>query len=124
MLGPLLDKRSVIFFGTDANDAFWKSQATEAGLAGDQYGDSLASVVCAPDMPVSVLRGVISSKRIATMGAHAQLIFLHSQTCPAAAHLNGLDRDALIQQIEEPSQSKASCYPHDEPKGPASVSTP
>jgi hypothetical protein len=121
-LGSLLDKRSGMLFGTNADDAFWKSQASEAEPAGDQYGDYLASVVCGSDVSVSVLRGVILSKRLETMGSHTQSIFLHSEKCPSAAHLNDLDRDALSQKVQEPPQSK--CYDHDEPKGAASASTP
>jgi hypothetical protein len=44
-LGSLLDKRSGILFGANSDDAFWKSQASEAGPAGEQYGDDLVSVV-------------------------------------------------------------------------------
>jgi hypothetical protein len=121
-LGSLLDKRSAIFFGTDADDAFWKSQASEAGPAGDQYGDGLASVVCAPNVSVSVLRGVILSKRLATMESRTQLKFLRLDTCPPVAHLYDLDRDALSPKTQESSQSK--CYDRDEPKGTNSASTP
>jgi hypothetical protein len=121
-LGSLLDKRSAIFFGTDADDAFWKSQASEAGPAGDQYGDGLASVVCAPNVSVSVLRGVILSKRLATMESRTQLKFLRLDTCPPVAHLYDLDRDALSPKTQESSQSK--CYDRDEPKGTTSASTP
>ena len=105
-LGSLLDTRSAISFGANADDAFWKSPVPVAGLAGDQYGDYLASVVCAPDVSVSVLRGVISSKRLGTMGSHTQSIFLDLETCPPAAHLNDLDRDALSQQVQGALQSK------------------
>jgi hypothetical protein len=123
-LGSLLDKRSGILFGANSDDAFWKSQASEAGPAGEQYGDYLASIVCAPNVSVSVLRGVISSKRLETMGSDTRSIFLYSETCPPAAHLNDLDRDALSRKVQEPLQSRPSCYDHDEPKGAASASTP
>ena len=86
-------------------------------------GDYLASVVCGSDVSVSSpSEGVILSKRLETMGSHTQSIFLHSEKCPSAAHLNDLDRDALSQKVQEPLQSK--CYDHDEPKDAASASTP
>ncbi len=123
-LRPLLDPTSPGFAGTGDNHDFWKSGSQEAGQADDQYGDYLASMVCAPNESVSVLRGVIISGRIAAMGSHAQSLFFNLEACPPAAHLSGLDRDMLIGDVKQPSQSKSPCYDYKPPKGAASASTP
>jgi hypothetical protein len=79
-------------------------------------------MTCASGESASVLRGVLASGRIAAMGPHAKSLFFDLETCPPTAHLNGLDRDKLIEDLKQPSQGKSPCYP--QPNDAASATTP